>query len=343
MYICSNLFLKKEVVMKSHHLRYVIILGVVFFLASLALSCAKKVESDRALTLLPKESTFLFSANIKKLAATALFNKIKEDTEMLEKYNEFVDKTGIDPEKHLERIVLAIPPDVEETQEVAIAVFGTFDPEKILSAIEEEGEVETSTYEGLDVYSFTPEDKPMSMSFLAEGCLAFGGQESIKRMIELSKGKGESIEANAEMMEVLKDVNQEDMFWGIGLIPEDYRQKAMANPMTQSFASLRSVILSINAEKGIDFSLLSRSDEEEDAKLIADAIKGFVALGKMGAGEKPDILEALDNIEISAEKNAVTISMHLSEELMEKLGEEMKKGLGGLKEPSEEPVLKPES
>lgn len=329
--------------MKNHHLRYFIIVGVAFFLFSLTLSCAKKVESDKALTLLPKDSTFLFSVDMKKLAATALYNKIKEDTKTLEKYNEFVEKTGVDPEKHLERIILAIPPDVEETQEVAIAVFGTFDREKILSAIEEEGEVETSTYEGLDVYSFTPEDEPMSMSFLAEGCIAFGGQESIKRMIELSKGKGESIEANAEMMDVLKDIHQEDMFWGAGLIPEGYKQKAMANPMTKSFASLRSIILSINAEKGFDFFMLSRSDVEEDAKLMADAMKGFVALGKMGVSEKPDILEVLDKIVVESKKNEVTISMQLSEELMDRLGKEMQKQFGDWREHSKGPEIKPES
>ncbi len=329
--------------MRSHHLRFFIIVGVAFFLLSLTLSCAKKVESDKALTLLPKESAFLFSIDMKKLAATPLYDKIKEDTEALEKYNEFVEKTSVDPEKHLERIVLAIPPDVEETQEVAIAIFGIFDREKILSAIEEQGEIETSTYEGLDVYSFTPEDEPMSMSFLAEGCIIFGGQESIKRMIELSQGKGESIETNAEMMEVLKDVNQEDMFWGAGLMPEGYKQKAMANPMTKSFASLRSIILSINAEKGFDFFLLSRSDVEEDAKLMADAMKGFVALGKMGAGEKPDLLQVLDKIDIEAKKNEVTISMHLSEELMDRLGKEMQKELGGLRERGKEPEIKSES
>ncbi len=329
--------------MKSHHLKCVSIFAIAFFLVSLSFSCARKVESDKALSLLPKESAFLFSIDMKRLAATDLYKKIKEDTEALEKYNEFVEKTGVDPEKHLERIVLAIPPDVEETQEVAVAIFGIFDREKILSAIEEEGEVETSTYEGLEVYSFTPEDEPMGMSFLAEGCLGFGGQESIKRMIELSKGKGESLEANAEMMDVLKDVNQENMFWGAGLIPEDYKQKAKANPMTQSFASLRSIILSVNAEKGFDFFMLSRSDVEEDAKLMADAMKGFVALGKMGAGEKPDLLEMLDKIEIGSKKNEVTISMHLSEELMERLGKEMQKQLGDWRELSKGPEVKPES
>ena len=329
--------------MKNHYLRYFIIVGVAFFLFSLTLSCAKKVESDKALTLLPKDSTFLFSVDMKKLAATALYNKIKEDTKTLEKYNEFVEKTGVDPEKHVERIILAIPPDVEETQEVAIVVFGTFDREKILSAIEEKGEIETSTYEGLDVYSFTPDDEPMSMSFLAEGCIAFGGQESIKRMIELSKGKGESIEANAEMMDVLKDIHQEDMFWGAGLIPEGYKQKAMANPMTKSFASLRSIILSINAEKGFDFFMLSRSDVEEDAKLMADAMKGFVALGKMGVSEKPDILEVLDKIVVESKKNEVTISMQLSEDLMERLGKEMQKQFGDWREHSKGPEIKPES
>ncbi|MDH5715777.1 MAG: hypothetical protein OEZ30_09455, partial [Candidatus Aminicenantes bacterium] len=190
---------------------------------------------------------------------------------------------------------------------------------------------------------FTPEDEPMSMSFLAEGCIAFGGQESIKRMIELSKGKGESIEANAEMMDVLKDIHQEDMFWGAGLIPEGYKQKAMANPMTKSFASLRSIILSINAEKGFDFFMLSRSDVEEDAKLMADAMKGFVALGKMGVSEKPDILEVLDKIVVESKKNEVTISMQLSEDLMDRLGKVMQKQLGDWREHSKGPEIKPES
>lgn len=313
--------------MRSTHLKYFIIVGVVFFLVSFTLFCAQQVAPEKGLSFLPKESTFLFSANMTKLAATEFYNKVREEPEALEKYNEFVQKTGIDPEKHLERIIFSIPPDVAESRGFAVAAFGTFDREKILTAIKEEEEVETSTYEGLEIYTFPAEEEPICMSFLAEGCIAFGCPETIKKMIELSQGKGESIEDNAEMMELLKDVNQEDMFWGVGLLPEALRQKAMANPMTKSFASLRSVILSMNAEKGFDFYLMSRSDEEEDAKLLADAFKGFIALGKMGAGEKPDLLEALDNIKVDVKKNAVTISMHLSEDLMEKLGKEVQSQL----------------
>jgi len=315
--------------MRNSYLKYFIIIGVVFSLASITLYCAKKIESDRALSLLPKESFFLFSADMKRLSTTDLYNKIKENPEGLEKYNEFIQKTGIDPEKHLERVVFSIPPDVAESQEVAIAIFGTFDQEKILSSIREEGEVETSTYEGLEIYTFTQEEgEPMSMSFLAEGCLAIGKSETVRKMVELSKGKGESLEKNAEMMEILKDANQEDMFWGAGLLPEDFRQKAMENPMTQSFASLRSVILSLNAEKGLDFYLLGKSDKEEDAKLLADTIKGLIALGKMGAGEKPYLIEVLDSIAVDAEETAVSISMHLSEELVERLGKEAESQLG---------------
>jgi len=315
--------------MRSSHLRYFIFVGVVFSLVSLAFSCAKKVESEKALSLLPKESTFVFAANMKRLATTELYNKIKEEPEALEKYNEFIEKTGLDPEKHLEKIVFSIPPDVAESQEVAAVVFGTFDREKILSAIKEEEEVETITHEGLEIYTFSPEDEPMGMSFLAEGCLAFGGSETIKRMVELSKGKGESIEDNAEMMEILKDVNQEDMFWGAGLVPEELRQKALANPMTKSFASLRSVILSMNAEKGFDFYLMSRSDSEEDAKLLGDTFKGLIAMGKMAAGEKPDILEALDNIAVEAKKDSVSISINLSEDLMDRLVKEARSQFEG--------------
>ena len=95
--------------------------------AGLFLSCAKKeATAEKSLGLLPHDSTIVVSINMKKMAERGAWEKLN-DAKVQKGFDEFIQKTGMDPRKDLDRIVLGLPPDVEETKEFALLAFGTFD------------------------------------------------------------------------------------------------------------------------------------------------------------------------------------------------------------------------
>jgi len=326
--------------------------------AAIMQSCQKeKITPDKALSLLPKESSFVVVIDMQKVATTEFYNKMKEDEKRIKGYNEFVEKTGIVPEKDVDKVAIAVGEHMKEKDGDAVAlVFGRFDKEKIITSMKEEAakegaEVIAEQYQGQELYKVvegeekeeeteelekseeteeteTQETKKkrnnedFRMAFLEEGLIAAGNVNYMKKLIDLYKGTGESVEQNEAFMAIIDEANQTDMIWGAGLIPAELRSQAEENPMSKSFAAIKSVVFSINLETDLDAFIKMKCDSPENVKNLTDAINGFIALGRMGATEKPEIMELLDSITVEGLDDMVSITMHVSKDLILQLSEE---------------------
>ena len=321
--------IEKEAVVRNSRFRFLIIAVGIFTLLFGLSTCAKKeLSPDTALSVLPKDAAFVLSANVKKFAETGLFKEMMKDPKNLEGYNKFIATTGINPEKDIERIVVAGSFGDQAQKNIALAAFGNFDKDKILAGIKKEGgdklDLVMSNYEGTELYKVSEQQEPFSMGFINPRCMVAGGEEGIRKLIDLNKGKGESIEKNAELMALLKGIDQKSMMWGGGLIPPELSQKASGNPFTASLASVKSVVFSVNMGDAFDLNLLGNSDTEQNAKQVSDLLKSFISIGKMTQSGKPSVMQAFDALIIGNKGNTVTVSIHLSKELMEKISQEAK-------------------
>jgi hypothetical protein len=326
--------------------------------AALMQSCQKeKITTDKALSLLPKESSFVVVVDMQKVAATEFYNKMKGDEERLKGYNEFVEKTGIVPERDIDRVAISVGEHMREKNRDAVAlVFGRFDKEKIITSMKEEAakegaEVIAEQYQGQELYKVVegeekeeekegleeseeteePEaqetkkkhnNEDFRLAFLEEGLIAAGNVNYMKKLIDIYKGMGESIEQNEALMAIINEANQADMIWGAGLIPGELRSQAEEYPMSKSFAAIKSVVFSINLETDLDAFIKMKCDSPENAKNLTDAINGFIALGRIGASERPEYIELLDSIIVEGLDDMVSITMHVSKDLILQLSEE---------------------
>jgi hypothetical protein len=65
--------------------------------------------------------------------------------------------------------------------------------------------------------------------------------------------------------------------------------------------------------------IMAMSPDPDSNKQVADALTGIKSFGAMAAGEKPEIGELLNKIEISSGADHVTIHAEIPEELIQKL------------------------
>jgi hypothetical protein len=59
----------------------------------------------------------------------------------------------------------------------------------------------------------------------------------------------------------------------------------------------------------------------DTAMRAGDLLRGFVALGKMGSAEEPDLAELLNGLQITNVENGVDLRFTASRELLERLGD----------------------
>jgi hypothetical protein len=294
---------------------------VLFALATLTLYCMKKeITPQQALSLLPKESMALASVNVKAMVDGGLYDDIASDEKTRKELDDFRQKTGIDIRTDLTRVVVSVAPDVEMTKDFSGAVFGNFDKDKILKALREKAQVEENNHEGVFIYRvISPKGEPTFVSFLSHHVLAIGGPAGIKQVVDRYKGKAESIESNQTMMDLVKEAKQNDMVWAVALVPEKFRESANAAPMGKGFEGLQALLLSINAGKNLDLSLVGKCNTEPEAKRLSETLTGLMGLTRLAAAAKPEVAEVLDSLHVEVQGNNVDLNLSLTEEQLKKL------------------------
>jgi hypothetical protein len=341
-------------------MRKTTIFSLIFLLAVIGfVACGKKSEAPKAgsasaedmLSLLPMNAKGVFLVNVNQAMAIEAAEKAIMESKNYKKYLEFVEKTGVDPQKDIFYVAAALTSDFGSKDEAGVAIVNMkYEKEKILPLIKEkmaeEGEelIETE-YSGLLIYEVEKEateeeeeeeqqqpeqqqeqekeedHKEGAFAFLDSSNIVIGSESEVKTVIDISQKNADNIYKNQALADLLAKTDKEGILWGAFLIPSDAVEKAASeNPMMSSFEAVKAATLLFDHKnQNVLAEIKLMSDNEENNKKIADALNGFKAIGGMAAAQKPELGELLNKIEISSTEDHVKIYCSLPEELINKL------------------------
>lgn len=304
----------------------------------------EKVEGQvELLSLLPDNAAGIIFINFKQFAKLELFDQMIKDAEekadepgeFFKNYQDFITKTGIDPKKDIHAVAVAIfgsigPMSGAEEPDVVFAANLNYDKNTIMGLIEEKAEEFTEdTYNGVAVFKGkSKKGKDMSFSLLGDNIMVGGTPGLLEQVIDISKGTGQSIMTNAKMKPYLEDFSGGAIMSFVIDFPEEAK-KPQEGGMFKMDLSKAEVILGQvdytgSAWKG-EIALISHN-EEGNNKMVS-TLNG---LKMFGGAAGPEFAELINNIDISASADRVTIKVSISDELVEKLkakAEEQKKAL----------------
>jgi hypothetical protein len=87
----------------------------------------------------------------------------------------------------------------------------------------------------------------------------------------------------------------------------------------KSLESLKSINLSLDLTEKFKFFGESSFSSDEQAELFYDAIKGFIAAGKLSTSDDREIVDILNSITVNNEGEEVTINIEFTKEEIEAL------------------------
>jgi hypothetical protein len=309
-------------------------LFVLFFLASCTTKpAAPKAGSAKAedmLSLLPKEAMGVIVIDVNSIMKTEAADKAIKENKDYQKYQEFVQKTGLDPQKDVYFFVGAMLGDFSQKSEDGVGLINLkYNKEKLLAAVQKDrGELAKTEYNGFTIYQAaqTGEKKPFSGAFLDDSNIIIGTDYAVKKVIDVYQKKAENILKNETILVLMKGMNKSAMVWGGFVIPpEAMKQASSQNPMLGAFSEIKSIIMSFDyRNKNILAEIKAMSPDPEKNKQMAAALNGFKALGAGAAAKEPLLGELLNKIEISSEADHVKINASLPEELLRSLSEKVK-------------------
>jgi hypothetical protein len=298
-------------------------------LAVVGLSACKSAVStaDEILTYLPQMSQGVVVIDVHRAMTTEFVDKAIKENKEYAKYEEFIKTTGIDPQRDISMIGVGLIPEKnaegKEKAQPAVAIAMTYNKDTLLAELKKKAtDMTEQDYNGVTLYSVKEEEEktPMFGAFYDAGHVFFGTEHTIKAMIDTAQKKSPSVLKSDAIVPLMKTVNKNAMLWSAISIPAEISAEADKNPMTADLKNIKALQLYFDyRNNSLQFEIKGMGGSADANKKLADTLNGFKALGSMAGGEKPEIGELLDKVEISSAPDNVKIFANIPEDLLTKL------------------------
>ena len=313
------------------------------------ISCAGKPSIPKAgsaraedmLTLIPKASTGVIVVNLQKAMNTAFAQKAITENENYKKYQEFVQATGIDPQKDVYFMAVSLAGDLTRpgaNAEGSAVINMRFKKDLLEAKIKEKlGDILSADYNGFKIFQYTdPSYQNASAgAFLDDSNIVVGSESGVKATIDVFLKKAENVLANKDMMALIDSTNKAALVWCAFTVPQEATDKLAENPFLSSLKGIKSLVLSFDYKnKSIIAEIAASGLDEAKNKQLAETLSGFKSLASAGVAKDPKIGELLNKIEISSTAASVRIFASIPEELLQELSKKvnLQKALGEKKE-----------
>jgi hypothetical protein len=294
-----------------------------------ALACNQKrgaagLVKSSALGTFPKETAALLVIEIKKVKKLgADLPWVQNLASMADSdggpFKEVVKRFGKDTMSQVDRLSLAVVPASDNRVGYGVLAEGSFDTARMREAIG-----------GQDILPLVevPGKLDFSISVLPDGSLALGPREVLEVMRRNAGARGHGLDSNELLLKPLEKVRTEAQFWGTidcrrltEIVQQSSESGDLAGlPLSSKAArSLLSLAFRGTIGDSTEIDLMGQADAEASAKTLADAARGLIALGRVGAGRDraKEWLEFLDGIHIAQSGTDVTLRASVPSKTMQ--------------------------
>ena len=305
----------------------VVVVGVAAGVGALWLSPARAAVGPLVgeALILPADAKFVMGFDVKRFAASPFYERFKAQRGMKpEALAELEAKTGLDPARDLDQIVIA--GTGVRGAGVAVAL-GHFDLYKLGRAIEASGKAQGTSYEGVTVYNFSEESKqPLSLALVDESTLVLGPTDQVTQALA-SRTRGETpLKTNTALMARVEKIQPGSTFWMVGdqsllaSLPTSIPAPgASAGGGSVALPSLVGLTVTGDLDPQVSVAVTGEAKDAAAAKNLADVVRGLVAMASLQAAQKPELSQLASAVSVATEENRVLVSARIPYETLDAL------------------------
>lgn len=248
---------------------------------------------------IPPDTMALAGVRMDQLRATPIYRMLAERNR-LPHFDQFRTESGFDPSKDVQEMLLA-----GDGKHVLAIASGAF-PEKAPGSLKA-SETEVIAFIGKTI--------------------ALGGPAAAVRAA-IDQSKSGSRGAPRDLMARAQALPADAQIWAVvagwrGVDPDQLREMGNLGNLDRVMRLVEGASLTVDLRTGVHAAFTGDCHTEADAKNLADSLRGLSALARMGAprvpGNQPDLLRALDGIQVKQEGRVVQVNVDIAEDLADKL------------------------
>jgi hypothetical protein len=273
---------------------------------------------------LPSETRFLVGVDVKRLVASPLYRRYAGT--MPAALSDIKAKTGLDPERDIDRIVLTSAGDTASSG--VVFVWGTFKAADVTRAVEapEHKGLESKKVGGETLLTYKDANgTSVAVVLLNEHSILLGGAQGVEKVL-LSLGAGAApLRSNPTLMELLPRVRPGATLWMVGdqsllaALPRTLPGGGMGDVPSLNLPPLKSLVATADLDPAIVFEVNGQATDPAAAKNLAEIIRGFIALFTMQAAQKPELQSLASAVSVTNDQSRVLLSARLPYALLDAL------------------------
>jgi hypothetical protein len=284
-------------------------------------------QGPEELQYVPGNATVVAYANVREVMMSDLRRRLKEYAPQAQANGQeaFQRETGIDIENDIDRVVACATPD-GATQENRhgfglVLASGRFNDTRLEGLARDKGAVVEQYREKriLIINEQGPVPHTMALAFMSPGLIGLGSAELVKHAIDIQAGAAkDSITTNEEVMKLVEEM-EDGNAWAVGRFDTLTAQAKLPVEVASRLPAITWFAASGHVNGGINGRLRAEARDEESANNLRDVLRGFMALGRMQAGNNPQIQTMMQSLDLGGTGKTVSLSFSIPAEALEML------------------------
>jgi len=309
--------------------------GLVAYYVGFPAGAFTQAGGPAELQLVPRNATVVAYANVGEIMASDLRQRLRRAIPIHEDgQKELEERTGINIETDIDRIIACLNPDPESTTGPGagmVVARGRFNETKIESLMREHG-AQVEDYRGkrlivADSHVSGTEigDRRFAAAFIEPGLVALGSTKLVRSAIDLHQTGDnpqaglQSVTGNEELMNLVRSLESGNA-WAVGRFDALQSQARLPQEVSSRLPAITWFAVSGHINGGLRGTVRAETRDEEAANNLRDIVRGFLALGKMQSTGRPEIAAMMQSLELSGTGKTVALSFTVPAEIFDVIG-----------------------
>jgi hypothetical protein len=310
--------------------------GLVAYYVGFPAGAATRAGGPEELQYIPHDATVIAYANVQEVMASELRQKLLHALPMHESgQREFQDRTGINIETDIDRIVACLNPDPSNAKvpgQGMVLARGRFDEAKIELLMRDHG-AQVEQYKGKRLVVMTHDpDAPsgdvayhgqgFAAAFIEPGFVGLGSTPLIRSAIDLHQGGNNSqtglssATGNDELMNLVRSLDGGNA-WAVGRFDALTSRAQLPDNVTSRLPAITWFAVSGHINGGLRGMIRAEARDEEAANNLRDVVRGFMGLAKMQSGSNPSAQLMMQSLELGGSGKTVALSFSVPAEVFD--------------------------
>ena len=304
-------------------------------LVLLAAADARAVRrTEDPLALVPADAATVAVMRWSELRHTPLGARVFRDLDHISGDDDaamFLEETGLAPRDDIDTVIVAMTPAAKGARESGIVLFeGRFDLGRIAKALASRKATLKTSPAGEYYLLNDSGDEKGAVALVNRGLIVCGSEATVVATLARRESGGDGgLTSGQGLGRYLARVDRDASAWAlvdVARFPGSRRDDAGGSEPSQALVSAMKSVAFVSLEAkvqsdGLDFAAKGYSSDAESRDLLEDALRGVLAMWRLGVQEKsPELVSVIRRFQIDNDSDGVSIRGTLPSGFLESLG-----------------------